>query len=292
MVRLHRALYAAWGVDFIKVDDLSNPYSDQEIEAIRRAIDKCGRAIVLSTSPGETPLAKAAHVERHANMWRISGDFWDNWGALNHNFDLLAAWQGHAGPGHWPDADMIPLGHVGKRSVGGDRFTKFSKDEQITLMSLWALAPSPLMLGMNMPENDAWTLALLTNADVLAVNQDPLGRQGIARFAVARARSLGERTVRRRKSGGPVQSRQRPASRPQRRQASRFRLNRWGWPARAASAICGCKGTSGSPATSSRALCRRTARFCSSCNPAPSERQPDRALRPAQHAGGAGPPGP
>ena len=172
-------LYADWGVDFIKVDDLSSPYSAKEIEAIRRAIDRSGRAIVFSTSPGETPVSEARHVERHANMWRISGDFWDDWPALNHNFDLLAAWRGHAGPGYWPDADMIPLGRIGKRSVGGDRMTHFSKDEQITMMSLWALAPSPLMLGMNMPENDPWTLSLLTNDEVLAVNQDPLGRQGV-----------------------------------------------------------------------------------------------------------------
>jgi len=172
-------LYAAWGVDFIKVDDLSSPYSAREIEAIRRAIDRCGRAIVFSTSPGETPVSEAAHVETHANMWRISGDFWDNWDALNHTFDLLAAWQGHVGPGRWADADMIPLGHIGKRSVDGNRMTRFSKDEQVTMMSLWALAPSPLMLGMNMPENDDWTLSLLTNDEVLAVNQDPLGKQGI-----------------------------------------------------------------------------------------------------------------
>ena len=172
-------LYAAWGVDFIKVDDLSSPYSAREVEAIRRAIDRCGRAIVFSTSPGETPVSEAAHVETHANMWRISGDFWDSWDALNHTFDLLAAWQGHAGPGRWPDADMIPLGFIGKRSVGGNRMTHFSKDEQVTMMSLWALAPSPLMLGMNMPENDKWTLSLLTNDEVLAVNQDPLGRQGM-----------------------------------------------------------------------------------------------------------------
>ncbi len=172
-------LYAAWGVDFIKVDDLSSPYSEKEIEAIRNAIDKCGRAIVFSTSPGATPVNMGDHVQSHANMWRISGDFWDEWKSLDHNFDLLAAWQGHAGPGHWPDADMIPLGRIGKRSVGGNRATRFTKDEQITMMSLWALGPSPLMLGMNMPENDEWTESLLTNDEVLAVNQDVLGKQGI-----------------------------------------------------------------------------------------------------------------
>ena len=169
-------LYAQWGVDFIKVDDVTLPYYGGEVEAIRKAIDKCGRAIVFSTSPGQTPVAKAGHVKMHANMWRISEDFWDDWGMLNHTFDLAAAWQGHGGPGHWPDADMIPLGRIGKRSVGPERTTRLTRDEQITLMSLWVLLPSPLMLGMNLPENDPWTLSLLTNDEVLAVNQDPLGK--------------------------------------------------------------------------------------------------------------------
>ncbi|MGO8697145.1 MAG: NPCBM/NEW2 domain-containing protein [Limisphaerales bacterium] len=171
-------LYAAWGVDFIKVDDLSSPYYTGEIEAVRGAIDKCGRPIVFSTSPGETPVDSASHVQTNANQWRISGDFWDDWKSLDHNFDLLAAWHGAAAPGHWPDADMIPLGHIGERSVGGSRTTRFTRDEQVTMMSLWALAPSPLMLGMDLPQNDAWTLSLLTNDEVLAVNQDALGRQG------------------------------------------------------------------------------------------------------------------
>lgn len=175
--------YAAWGVDYIKVDDMSAPYSSLEIEAVRKAITKCGRAIAFSLSPGDTPIEQAKHVEKQANMWRISGDFWDDWGAVNHQFDLLARWQGNGGPGHWPDADMIPLGHlsVKNRSVGTDRQTHLTKDEQLTLMSLWAVAPSPLMLGMNLPDNDPWTLALLTNDEVLSVNQDPLGRQA-ARF--------------------------------------------------------------------------------------------------------------
>lgn len=171
-------LYASWGVDYIKVDDLSQPYAVGEIEAIRRAIERCGRAIVFSTSPGATPVAQAAHIKAHANLWRISSDFWDNWKSLNHNFDLLAAWQAHGGPGHWPDADMIPLGRLGKRcqDAHGEHATHFTRDEQRTLMSLWCLAPSPLMLGMNLPENDASTLALLTNDEVLAINQDELCR--------------------------------------------------------------------------------------------------------------------
>jgi alpha-galactosidase len=168
-------LYASWGVDLVKVDDLSRPYSAGEIEAIRSAIDKTGRSIVFSTSPGATPVSRADHIKSNANMWRISDDFWDQWRFINTAFNLLARWQGQAGPGHWPDADMIPLGHIGIRSVGKSRMTNFTHDEQITLMSLWSIAPSPLMLGMNMPDNDDWTLSLLTNDEVLAIDQDALG---------------------------------------------------------------------------------------------------------------------
>jgi len=171
-------LWASWGVDYIKVDDLSRPYHTAEVEMIRRAIDQSGRSIVFSTSPGETPLADAAHVMAHANLWRVSDDFWDNWKSLDHEFTLAFRWNGFSGPGHWPDADMLPLGHlsVANRSVGRDRFTHLTRDEQLTLLSLWSLLPSPLMVGANLPDNDAWTLALLTNPEVMAVNQDALGQ--------------------------------------------------------------------------------------------------------------------
>jgi len=173
--------YAGWGVDLIKVDDMSSPYSAGEIAAVRTAIKRCGRSIVFSLSPGETPIQEADHVTAHANMWRISGDFWDNWGTLNHQFDLIARWAGYGDPGHWPDADMIPLGHLSihNRSVGRDRETHFTHDEQMTLISLWAMDPSPLMLGMNLPDDDAWTNSLLTNDEILAVNQDSLGKQAV-----------------------------------------------------------------------------------------------------------------
>jgi len=171
-------LWAAWGVDYIKVDDLSRPYHTAEVEMIRRAIDRSGRSIVFSTSPGETPLADGAHVSAHANLWRVSDDFWDNWKSLDHEFTLAARWNKFAGPGHWPDADMLPVGHlsVGHRSVGTDRFANLTRDEQLTLLSFWSLLPSPLMVGANLPDNDAWTLALLTNPEVIAVNQDALGQ--------------------------------------------------------------------------------------------------------------------
>jgi len=151
---------------------------------LRRALDRFGKHIVFSTSPGPTPTSQAGHIARHANMWRISGDFWDRWPKINEQFDLLAQWSGAGGPGHWPDADMIPLGHIALRSkLGGNpHWTHFTRDEQLTLMSLWALAPSPLMLGMNLPDNDDWTTALLTNPEVLALDQDALGRPAHRQF--------------------------------------------------------------------------------------------------------------
>jgi hypothetical protein len=170
-------LWASWGVDYIKVDDLSRPYHLAEVEMIRRAIDRSGRSVVFSTSPGETPVADAAHVLSHANLWRVSDDFWDNWKSLDHEFTLADRWKSFAGPGHWPDADMLPVGHlsVAHRSVGADRLTALTRDEQLTHLSFWSLLPSPLMVGANLPDNDPWTLALLANPEVLAVNQDPLG---------------------------------------------------------------------------------------------------------------------
>jgi len=170
-------LYASWGLDFVKVDDLSVPYHGEEIEMIRKAIDKCGRPIVFSTSPGPTDLAHADQIKVLANQWRISDDFWDRWKDLNHQFDLLATWQGVGGPGHFPDGDMIPFGHIGIKCTiaGKDRQTRFTHDEQRTLMSLWSLASSPLMLGCNLTDMDDWTLSLLTNDEVLAIDQDPLG---------------------------------------------------------------------------------------------------------------------
>ncbi len=173
-------LYASWGVDFVKMDDTSRPYHTAEIEAVRKSIDKCGRSIVYSLSPGATPITQAAHVITHANMWRESDDFWDGWDALDHEFTLGAQWHDYAAPGHWPDGDMLPLGHLslGGRPVGADRQTRFTHNEQMTLVSLWSLLPSPLIVGANLPDNDPWTLALLTNPEVLAVNQDSLGAAG------------------------------------------------------------------------------------------------------------------
>ena len=162
-------LIASWGVDFVKVDDLSRPYEQNlaEIEAIRKAINKTKRPIVLSLSPGETPVENGMHVQYHANMWRISDDFWDNWPALKSQFGRLNKWTEFQGSGHFPDADMLPIGTL----ASGSRSTNFTKDEQFTLMSLWAIAKSPLILGADMTKLDGFTESLLTNKTMLEINQ-------------------------------------------------------------------------------------------------------------------------
>ncbi len=161
-------LYAQWGVDFVKIDDLSRPYHTGEIELIRKAIDQCGRPIVLSISPGETPLGEVEHVKEHANMWRTVDDFWDNWSQLNYQFQVCAKWAPYIAPGTWPDADMLPLGKISIRGErGAERWTQFTRDEQYTMMNLWTIFKSPLMFGGHLPENDVATDSLLTNRDVL-----------------------------------------------------------------------------------------------------------------------------
>jgi alpha-galactosidase len=165
-------LYASWGVDFLKIDDLSSPYHAEEIEMIRKAIDQTGRKIVLSTSPGPTPVDRISHIRKNANMWRTVGDLWDNWAQLKEEFSVLDRWAQYLSPGNWPDGDMLPLGHIGIRAErGSDRMTNLTKDEQYTLMTLFTIFRSPLMFGGDLPGNDESTLSLLTNIDVMNVNQ-------------------------------------------------------------------------------------------------------------------------
>ena len=143
-------LYASWGVDYIKVDDISSPYQTDEIEAIRSAIDKCGSSIVLSLSPGPAPLDQATSLIQNANLWRETGDFWDNWDQLENQFKNGAAWRPYVGPGHWPDADMLPIGHIGDQSVGVPRESNFNQPEQVSLLTLWSLQSSPLLVGADL----------------------------------------------------------------------------------------------------------------------------------------------
>ena len=166
-------LYATWGVDFVKVDDIAReyPHCRREIELISQAVRECSRDIVLSLSPGPAPLHEAEHLKKYANMWRITDDFWGYWNLLLGMFDRAEEWCTHSGPGHWPDADMLPVGAL-RVVYEENTWTKFTKAEQITMMTLWCMMRSPLMIGADLPRNDAFTLSLLTNAKVLAIAKD------------------------------------------------------------------------------------------------------------------------
>jgi hypothetical protein len=172
-------LYASWGVDFIKIDDLSRPYHQGEIELIRNAIDNTGRPIVLSMSPGATPLEKAEHAQNHANMWRTVDDFWDTWSQLEHEFLVCSLWAPYIAQGAYPDADMLPLGRIDLR--GNDRRTRFTRDEQYSLMSLFTIFKSPLMFGGNLPDNDDFTSSLLTNDEVLYMHKNSVNNRQLHR---------------------------------------------------------------------------------------------------------------
>lgn len=176
-------LYASWGVDFVKVDDIANtefspqnPYSaEKEIEMIRAAIDRSGRDMVLSLSPGPAPLNKAEHLSKNANMWRISGDFWDRWDKLLNMFSLCEKWYPYVKDGSFPDCDILPLGKLCvDGSYMGDmgRDSGFTKEEQKTMMTLWAVFRSPLFFGGELRLTDNYTLSLVTNPEVINVNQN------------------------------------------------------------------------------------------------------------------------
>jgi hypothetical protein len=165
-------LYASWDVDFLKIDDLSRPYHKAEIEMIRQAINRCGRPIVLSTSPGETPFGEAQHVSTHVNMWRMVDDVWDKWSDLIHLMKVAQDWYPYISPA-WPDCDMIPLGRISIRGErGNDRMTRLTKDEQYSLMTFFTICRSPLMFGGDLPSNDEFTLSLLTNREVLKMHRE------------------------------------------------------------------------------------------------------------------------
>jgi hypothetical protein len=179
------ALYAAWGLDFVKVDCIADhPYKLSEIRQISQAIHKAGRPMVLSLSPGPASLDHAEELARHSQMWRISNDIWDGW-SFEHSkpgddfpngiitaFDNLAKWSSHAKPGNWPDADMLPFDHLEPHpGWGPPRQSKLTDDEVRTQFVLWSIARSPLILGSNLTKLSALTKSLMSNKDILAVNQ-------------------------------------------------------------------------------------------------------------------------
>jgi hypothetical protein len=179
-------LYAGWGLDFIKVDCISDhPYRPTEIRQIAEAIKKTGRPIVLSLSPGPTQLEHAAEVAEMAQMWRISDDHWDGWTfprnpnggvwpyGTREEFDLLAKWFTYAREGNWPDADMLPWGSLTPHPGWGEpRQSRLTHDEQQTEFTLWAIARAPLILGANLTKLDEFTKSLMNNQSILFMNQN------------------------------------------------------------------------------------------------------------------------
>ncbi len=178
-------LYAAWKVDFVKVDCIANrPYRASEIRQIAAAIQHAGRPMVLSLSPGPTDVSHAEEVGRYAQMWRISNDIWDGWTFAHDKpgddyptgvvsaFDDLALWAPYARPGHWPDADMLPFGRLAPHPGWGEaRASRLTPDEQQTQFVLWAVARSPLILGTNLTQLDDFTRSLITNRRLIEFNQ-------------------------------------------------------------------------------------------------------------------------
>ena len=181
-------MYAGWEVDLIKVDCISSrPYKGDEIQMLSAALAKTGRPIVLSLSPGPAPLEKIDEMRKYAQMWRISNDIWDLWHStvdypqgLVDQFANVAKWAQKAQPGHWPDADMLPLGYLGPAPGWGQpRYTRLTHDEQRTFFTLWCIFPSPLMVGGDLPRADAWTTSLLTNPEVIEVDQNSTGNHPV-----------------------------------------------------------------------------------------------------------------
>ena len=165
-------LYASWGVDFIKIDDLSRPFYTDEIHMIRKAIDQTGRPIVLSLSPGKTQYQYAQECLDNANMWRMMDDLWDNWSSVDAVFNEAHEWSKYARPGNYADCDMLPLGQIamtiadkGYTNADAGRWTRLTQNEQLTMMSLWGICHSPLFFGGEMTKNDDFTNSLLTNEE-------------------------------------------------------------------------------------------------------------------------------
>ena len=166
-------LYASWGVDFIKCDDIARelPHEETELILLSRSLQDCGRDMILSLSPGPALLEKAELYKQTSNMWRITDDFWDSWPQLYEMFDRAREWCIHAGNGCWPDADMLPIGPI-KQDYDPSLSTEFTQDEQITMMSLWSIFRSPLIIGGEMTKFDDFTMGLITNEDILKMHRN------------------------------------------------------------------------------------------------------------------------
>ncbi len=176
-------LYAEWGVDFIKADDMLWPYQVADIEAYAAAVEGVDRAIALSLSPGrDLSAAHLEHLRAHTTMWRICDDVWDRWDDVIPNFARFARWAPHSGPDGWPDGDMLPLGRIGIRAERGEpRDDLLTPAERRSLVTLWVMARSPLMIGGDLPSSDPETISLFTNDEVLGILRESTGNRELLR---------------------------------------------------------------------------------------------------------------
>lgn len=161
-----------WGIDYLKYD--WNPNDVYHVKEMRDVLRSHPRDVVFSLS-NSAPWGDAVQWEKMANCWRTTGDIRDTWESMSRLGFNQTKWAAYTGPGHWPDPDMLVVGMVG----WGPRlhYTRLTPDEQYTHISLWELLSSPLLIGCDMAQLDDFTLSLLTNDEVIAVNQDPLGKQ-------------------------------------------------------------------------------------------------------------------
>lgn len=165
--------YAAWGVDYVKEDWCNAAGLDARAQYLRfrDALRRTGRAIVLSICEwgSNQPWEWAPAI---GNLWRTTDDISDSWGSMLGNLDQSAQHAAVAGPGHWNDPDMLEVGNGG-----------MTDGEYRAHFSLWALQAAPLMAGNDLRTMSDSTRTILTNAEVIAVDQDALGAQGILVWA-------------------------------------------------------------------------------------------------------------
>lgn len=177
-------LLADWEIDFVKGDDLAAPYHAAEIVAFSQALRRSGREILFSLSPGGVAPSTSEHASPLCEMQRASKDLWDVWSddepgftSLKLQFDVARQWQGRSSPGYWPDLDMLPIGQLSLRGPRGPRrLSQLTRDEQISMLTLWAMFGSPLMIGGELSSLSEEAVRLLTNPLLLQVNQ--AGRGG------------------------------------------------------------------------------------------------------------------
>ena len=160
--------FGRWGFDYLKYD--WHRISLKETEEMEDALSHSGRDIVFSLSNG-MKYDEAGQISPHAQLWRTSGDIKDTWGSLMWIGFRQVGWGKFLKPGHFNDPDMLCVGHVG---WGHPRPTQLTPDEQYTHISLWCLLSAPLIMGCDLTQLDPFTLGLLTNDEVLAIDQDAL----------------------------------------------------------------------------------------------------------------------